>query len=818
MIYARKLVIEEFRGIRKLAIEFKGENFAVCGPNGTGKSGIVDALEFALTGNISRLSGRGTGSVSVKEHAPHVDSRDRPDKARVILTVAIPTLKKEATIERRVNSANAPTITPNTPDVIAALGQVALHPEFALSRRELIRYVISTPGDRAKEVQALLRLDAIEDLRVILQKLANSADRSERLLKEERDRAAQDLLRALEIADLSSTELLTAANARRALLGLGPISVLTPTTSLRDGLIPATQTTQPSRVPKAQATADLKRLREVLDAAVTSDSESNRSQLVEKLEALAKDPAVTAGVEKEKFLRSALALIDGEACPTCDTPWDSAKLREHIAAKLAALDEAAAKRRAMEMELAPFVDSLHDTSEALAAAERYAALLVPPINCGAVRAFKESIAERRKRLQDFLPLATTVAALRDFVTLPAAVDEIISKIETAVAALPEPSQQDAARDYLTVCQERLEAYRGVSLRLKQAEGRKVMLRKIYETYARTSTSVLDGIYKDVEKEFSDLYRYINRDDEAGFTALLTPSTGKLGFDVDFYGRGLFPPGAYHSEGHQDGMGVCLYLALMDHLLGDHFTFAVLDDVLMSVDTGHRRAVCNLLKERFPKTQFILTTHDEIWLRHMRAVGLVAPQAFMHFRKWDVDHGPTEWDERDVWAEIESELGRGDVRAAAGLLRHYLEFISGEISHRLRAPVEFRGDAHFQLGELLPAATRELRRLLKKGKESATSWKRQPEADAIVEREKTYTALVAASNVEQWQINPAIHYNEWANLHAADFGPVVKTYKELVAAFHCTSCGGLLYVIPDRGKEAEELRCPCGSTSINLRRK
>jgi wobble nucleotide-excising tRNase len=90
----------------------------------------------------------------------------------------------------------------------------------------------------------------------------------------------------------------------------------------------------------------------------------------------------------------------------------------------------------------------------------------------------------------------------------------------------------------------------------------------------------------------------------------------LGFDDDFYGPGHFPPGAYHSEGHQDGMGLCLYLALM--LLGKNFTFAVLDDVLMSVDAGHRRQVCTLLKESFPDTQFIFTTHDEIWLRHMKS--------------------------------------------------------------------------------------------------------------------------------------------------------------------------------------------------------
>ena len=64
MIRIDKIEIHEFRGIRKLILELKGENFAACGPNGTGNSGIVDAIEFALTGNISRLSGRGTDGLT----------------------------------------------------------------------------------------------------------------------------------------------------------------------------------------------------------------------------------------------------------------------------------------------------------------------------------------------------------------------------------------------------------------------------------------------------------------------------------------------------------------------------------------------------------------------------------------------------------------------------------------------------------------------------------------------------------------------------------------------------------------------------------
>ena len=66
MIKVETITIREFRGIRDLTLNLGSKNFAVCGANGTGKSAIVDALEFALTGNISRLTGPGTGGLSVR--------------------------------------------------------------------------------------------------------------------------------------------------------------------------------------------------------------------------------------------------------------------------------------------------------------------------------------------------------------------------------------------------------------------------------------------------------------------------------------------------------------------------------------------------------------------------------------------------------------------------------------------------------------------------------------------------------------------------------------------------------------------------------
>ncbi len=284
--------------------------------------------------------------------------------------------------------------------------------------------------------------------------------------------------------------------------------------------------------------------------------------------------------------------------------------------------------------------------------------------------------------------------------------------------------------------------------------------------------------------------------------------------MDFYGRGFFPPGAYHSEGHQDGMGFCLYLALMSYLLGDRFTFAVLDDVLMSVDVGHRREVSRLLRDQFPNTQFILTTHDEIWLRHMKSEGLIQPKAFVHFRTWDIDSGPAEWNDRDVWEEIEGHLAKNDVPQAAALLRRYLEHLSHEICHRLRAKVEFRGDAQFVLSDLLPSAIGSLHKLLKAGKAAAQSWGQDDAFQAINELEEAFSTAATKSNAEQWQVNAAVHYNQWATLQKGDFEPVVAAFHELTDKFRCGSCSGLLYVVPERGT-SQALRCACNTISVNL---
>ena len=57
MIQLTRIRIDEFRGIRELDLAPDGKSFVVLGSNGSGKSGVVDAIDFALTDNVARLSG-----------------------------------------------------------------------------------------------------------------------------------------------------------------------------------------------------------------------------------------------------------------------------------------------------------------------------------------------------------------------------------------------------------------------------------------------------------------------------------------------------------------------------------------------------------------------------------------------------------------------------------------------------------------------------------------------------------------------------------------------------------------------------------------
>lgn len=816
MIQLESVHIEWARGIaQKLELDFQRKPFAISGPNGSGKSAVIDAVEFALTGQIGRLKGTGTKGLSVAEHGPHVDKAKFPDAAFVKLRVHILTLKKSATITRKFKSPKKPVIEPADDDIKAALDEVAEHPEITLSRRDIIRFILVEPSKRSAEIQTLLKLDEIGETRSALNTAQNRLQTTLRSASAQVKAASDALCLHLQIPMLAADQLLAAINQRRKLLDLLAIADLTADTTLDAGL---SDTAKASDFNKESALRDLKALTNAVGG-FASLCATETGRITAGLAVLEADPALLAALQRRSFIEKGLELVEGPECPLCDTAWgDEQSLRAHLQAKLAKSEEAKQLQDSLRTNGAAISDEVIRIANLIAPVQKLA-------TAEGQTAFADALAGWKADLDTLKPKLASIdglTGLKDrltngWVREPGTLSANLESLTEAVKAKPDQTTALAAQTFLTTAQIRLGDYRVAMRKEKAAKAAAAAAKAAYETYCAVFETALNTLYEQVQNDFSTYYRELNGDDETKFTAKFTPSESNLDLAVNFYDRGLFPPGAYHSEGHQDGMGVCLYLALMKRLFGDRFSLALLDDVVMSVDSDHRYEFCKLLKKHFPDTQFIITTHDRVWAEQIRSSGLVTSKTSVAFHSWTIDTGPLVESNESIWGEIDQALAKGKVEVAAGVLRRHLEYVSRHLADLLGASPQFRADGGYELGDLLPSVMSRMKKLLGEAANAAQSWGDTVKRDAAAGHKDAVSKSKGAADMEQWAVNKAVHYNEWANLGKKDFEPVVAAYKEFLERFRCATCESWLYVEPKRGSPTA-LRCDCTAFNFNLKTK
>ncbi len=338
-----------------------------------------------------------------------------------------------------------------------------------------------------------------------------------------------------------------------------------------------------------------------------------------------------------------------------------------------------------------------------------------------------------------------------------------------------------------------------------------------KTYTETKDRVLDDLFQSVKQDFTAYYKLLHGEDEDGFYAELTPDGSQLNFKVDFYGRGIHHPRALHSEGHQDSMGLCLYLALNKKISEDKVKLILLDDVVMSIDSGHRRAICKLLTNCFPDQQFVITTHNRTWARQLRTDGVVKAQNMHEFKGWSVDTGPKLTQPSDIWDEIHKKLGENQIAPAAAMLREHAEFFYENVCASLMAEVRYKGDGRNDLGDFLNGAKKAFSGNLKHAKNAANSWNNQEESEKLTEINSQFGEIVQRTQIEHWGINENVHYSKWSDFSKEDFLPIVEAFQDLEGIFKCQKCQGII-ILNLKGTTPSSLKCLCGNVFWNLEAK
>jgi len=813
------LEVKNIRGIKYIKIKPDGKNIVIFGPNGTGKSAIVDAVDFLMTGKISRLKGEGTKILGLKEHGCHVDLRDDLKNTVVISKCEVD--GKEVVMERSINKPTSLKVVPKEhKDFVESYLKIAALGQHILSRREILKYITAEAGKRAKEIMSLLDLMDIENIRSTLVSVKNEAETGFKYAESNFEVTKNDISNLLSLPSFSEIAALGKVNELRGVLGGSKISELLPE-KIKENLKAHPFEATADTLTKDQIENTVKGIRGLLKE---KDEIINKvSELKNLIEEVRKEAKLKQYSFFKKLFEAGINLVDeSNVCPLCGRKWEEGDFKTFLEEKKKETDVAKEKQEKIDNtssliknRVVVFKNNLNT--------------LVQAHNQFKLKSIDEKKLNSYMSLLDIWTVSMDnpleifengkwpTTSLENILADSFLESKILAPLDDTLKSIGEQfSKQQVAWDTLTKMEDKRKKYQDAVKTKNVSELSKKRAVASLDYFENARDSVLENIYDSVKGNFDEYYKTIHSEDESKFKSKISHVKAELNFEVDFYGRGMFPPHALHSEGHQDSMGLCLFFALNKYLTGDAIKIVVLDDVVMSIDRSHRRAICQLLKNFFPDKQLIITTHDTAWAKQLKTESIVTQKNMIHFVNWNIDTGPIFELDKDLWDRIKEDLEKDDVPSAAHKLRRNAECFFENICDFLNAKLPYKGHHQWELGDFAPSAISAYKEYLRKAKSNFQKMKQHDKFEELVELEKKANATIAKSHIEQWIINENVHYSKWESYSKKDFEPVVETFKDLFGLFVCRSCGSTMTLSQNKGDTMKIIvSCGCGKIFWNI---
>ena len=814
-----KIEIHNIRGVRDLTIEPDGKSFVVYGPNGSGKSAVVDAIDFLFTGRISRLMGRGTSGITLSKYGPHIDVVDNPEDAWVNARIKIESIPDFIEIKRTMDNPSNYICDDKFRPQLDEIMEMARRGQHILSRKEVLKYIAEEKGVRGKEIQNLMKLNDVEKIRKTLVKLVNDYFRLHHYNTELVRRDAKKVSDEVGIDEYDEVRVLKFINEQRKLLGGKNISDLA-VDSVRSDL-PSISESEVNAESFEESTNSLLIL---IGDGNRENFENSVREFHNLMDKLSSDRTLVELLQNKRLLSLGLSSIDETGkCPLCEYEWPTGKIKSIIEKRLENTKQATLLKNEIDRIWTTISDILGQQSG-------YISKNIEILKNTSLISKLNLFEDWKSRISEILEIIDT--SISQFSIPPLSSKQIISQLipsnieQELVSTLNElkkqyPTKSNPKQDAWDKLVSINTQLNDMNESMKQFEISAKNLQKaeiLKQSFITARDSVLGSLFETVQDRFVELYCMIHNEDEADFTAnLKLEDDATCEFLVDFYGRDLHPPHALHSEGHQDCMGLCLYLAIAENLSEGVIDLIVLDDVVMSIDTDHRRGICDIINNSFTEKQFLITSHDKTWAYQLKKQLQLEKKRFRQFSNWSIELGPeTEFDE-PIWNIIYSLIDNNQINTAAARLRRWLEQFLGNVCSDIRATTRHKLDGQHELGDLLKGAQSRYGQLLKQAKNAANSWNDQQTIAALEEAESIRKQILQRIGTESWSVNSAIHYNEWENFSKSDFRPVVEAFEDFCNLFICPQCLTNLQVAL-AGEIEKTLTCDCSGTSWNLKMK
>lgn len=219
------------------------------------------------------------------------------------------------------------------------------------------------------------------------------------------------------------------------------------------------------------------------------------------------------------------------------------------------------------------------------------------------------------------------------------------------------------------------------------------MEEVSRRFVHAQKDALGSFLKDYSSEIDEIYRFLNPGERVENICLVPLEKGQelvgLTIEYDFLEeKSTSPPHKYLSESHLNCLGLAAFL-VSAKAFNKRNKFLVLDDVISSFDTAHRKRLADLIVEKFSDYQILLLTHEISWFGIV--AGLAKRKGWSIFTIKYNDNDGTHLDDppKTIKEEVEAQIADGGGPGLGNSERKYLEQRLKSIAWNLEVKVAYR---------------------------------------------------------------------------------------------------------------------------------
>lgn len=691
----KSISIAGIRGIKdSITLPLNEKSVLLYGDNGTGKSSISDAIEWFYTDKVSHLSG---SEIDLKD-ALRNSYQQNSDTASIKISFnrnvidASKSLyiKRGKLISELVNSSN------DFEEYYSASQS-----ENLLLRYQFLRdFIDQTKGDKLKYLSDIIGFSEVTKTKDVLRKAFNSikSEIKTQNFEAQINNEKQTLIAKIGAAVSQENNLFEKINEIIKPLKTGiTVSSIEDIDKVLNHIKKPANTKQ---ITELQFLENTNKALSTLKSEISFIDEEYQKYFLE-FNIIAEDVQSIMQTFLAELLKSGETVISKkyhkeDNCPLCLQEKNLEELKTEIQRRLKEIEQSSKKKVTFDTSKKSVSDIITERLKRLELTSNNSLL-----NEQENESIKKAISNLITKLTEYqkasnekvtsgnkLPTNDTLLLTEGDFNIQEQINARFESIQTAIK-----------NDKSTELYSNISAAKDAFLKIKRfekdkskLEHQKNSLELIYNEFVKRQKEGLESFINTFSSYINDFYQYMNPDEQFHEIRIITigeeDELNGITIEYKYNNEWVSPPQKYFSESHLNCFGISFFLASVIAFNKEN-KFIVLDDVISSFDSTHRKRFADLLFEKFSDYQFILLTHEAEWFSYVQQLAKRKGWTIGEI-KWTEAKG-THIEEKpsDLKEFIERELSNSSVETLGNPIRKYLEAKLKDIALNLDVKVSFR---------------------------------------------------------------------------------------------------------------------------------